>query len=489
MAKKSGNWFDVDREGLSKLVGRRGKAFVLYELLQNAWDCEGVTRVHASLRPVPDRPMAYLTVEDDHPEGFSNLAHAYTLFAESEKKSNAALRGRFNLGEKLVLSLCTTATITSTKGRVEFNKTGRWETRHKRKAGTLFDALIAMTREELEEVQASVKMLIRPDHIETTFNGESLPYRSPMTVVEDVLLKTEVADEDGILRRRYRETEVRIYRREPGTVATLYEMGVPVVPLGDDPFHVNVMQKVPLTMERDAVAPEYLSDVRGIVLDATAAKLSAEEARGKWAVDGLEEATDHEAIKLLVEKRFGNDKLVIQDPSDREAENIAKAKNYTVIPGGAFTSEAWDKIKDAGAALPAGQVTPSPKPFHPGGRPLKMFEGEVSEEMMVFIARVQSLAQRENIGTVVVDFANDAGWGFNGSYTKFDVGGRLIANVAALGEDFFEHVSLAEQLEFIIHELGHHFGHHLEEGYHDALCRLGAHLPALCRKYPEIFLP
>ena len=31
-------WFDVDKAGLAKLLARKGKEFVLFELVQNAWD-------------------------------------------------------------------------------------------------------------------------------------------------------------------------------------------------------------------------------------------------------------------------------------------------------------------------------------------------------------------------------------------------------------------------------------------------------------------
>jgi hypothetical protein len=31
-------WFEVDKTGLSKILERRGKSFILLELLQNAWD-------------------------------------------------------------------------------------------------------------------------------------------------------------------------------------------------------------------------------------------------------------------------------------------------------------------------------------------------------------------------------------------------------------------------------------------------------------------
>jgi hypothetical protein len=76
------NWFEVDRRGLARLLERKGKELVLYELLQNVWDEPGVTKVSVSLK-VQGRNRAALAVEDDAPEQ----------------------RGRFNLGEKLVLAI------------------------------------------------------------------------------------------------------------------------------------------------------------------------------------------------------------------------------------------------------------------------------------------------------------------------------------------------------------------------------------------------
>ncbi len=117
-------WFDVDKKGLAQLMGGRSKAFVLYELLQNAWD-QDVTTVHVHLQREIGSRETTIVVEDDDPEGFSDLVHAYTLFATSGKKGDAEKRGRFNLGEKLVLALAREAVISTTKGTVQFNSTGR----------------------------------------------------------------------------------------------------------------------------------------------------------------------------------------------------------------------------------------------------------------------------------------------------------------------------------------------------------------------------
>ena len=79
---------------------------LVYELFQNSWDEQGVTRVDAELVS-SGRGKDRLTVRDDAPDGFKDLSHAFTLFAESLKKGDPKKRGRFNFGEKLVLAMFT----------------------------------------------------------------------------------------------------------------------------------------------------------------------------------------------------------------------------------------------------------------------------------------------------------------------------------------------------------------------------------------------
>jgi hypothetical protein len=76
-------WFDVDRAGLGGQAEEHGKGRLIGELVQNALDEEGVTQIAVILALAPGRPLVDLTVEDDSPEGFKDLSHAYTLFAES----------------------------------------------------------------------------------------------------------------------------------------------------------------------------------------------------------------------------------------------------------------------------------------------------------------------------------------------------------------------------------------------------------------------
>ena len=61
------NWFEVDKEGLARVLGRKGKEFTLFELMQNAWDEPGVSNVRVSLE-YRGWNKALLVVEDDAPE-------------------------------------------------------------------------------------------------------------------------------------------------------------------------------------------------------------------------------------------------------------------------------------------------------------------------------------------------------------------------------------------------------------------------------------
>ena len=172
-------WFEVDKQGLSKIMSRKNKSFILFELIQNAWD-ENSSKVEVNIFKQKNSKMVNVEIKDDNPEGFLDLAHAFTLFAESNKKSNPEKRGRFNLGEKLVLSLCHEAKITSTKGTIEFTSIGRKSTRNKTNGGTIFEATIKMTSQEMEEAIKSIHNLIPPREIDTYINGKIISSKKPI---------------------------------------------------------------------------------------------------------------------------------------------------------------------------------------------------------------------------------------------------------------------------------------------------------------------
>lgn len=475
-------WFEVDKEGLGKLLERKGKAFAVFELVQNALD-EKTTLVNVKLERVPRSPFTTLTVEDDNPAGFADLTHAFTLFADSSKKGDAEKRGRFNLGEKLVLALCSEARIVSTTGTVIFGPDGRTRSRAKRESGSLFAGTLRMTDDEIAECAQSIKQLIPPAGIITRFNGEEIASRIPVATF-DLTLPTDIADAGGVLRRTQRKTQIRVFEPIGGEVPKLYELGIPVVATMDR-WHIDIGQKVPLNFERDAVPPAYLSKVRAAVVEQMADRLTGDDANSTWVRDAIQThgaSMDAATVNQLVGLRFG-DKRVAYDPSDREANFIAVSKGYTLIHGAQLSKPEWDAVRRTGAVLPAGQVTPSPRPYSEDGPPVKVIPKDKWTPAMLAVAdyarRLANVVLGCDIEVRVVHTTNN----FDAAYG----GRRLDFNLLRLGKAWF--AGQRHKIdELLIHEFAHEYAsNHLSAEYHEALCRVGAGFVKAALDRPALF--
>lgn len=475
-------WFSVDKEGLAKLLERKGKEFILYELIQNCWDTDAKV-VTVTLQPSDDlRGYADLEVIDDHPEGWKDLTHAWTLYAESEKKGDAQKRGRFNLGEKLVLALCKSARIETTTGGVAFDEDGRHTLRTKRAAGSRFYAKVKMTLVEQAAASEAVMKLLAPEGVATSFNSQPILARLPLRRIE-ATLPTEVADSEGILRRSSRKTVVEVYEPREGEIPSVYEMGIPVVETGDK-YHYNVTQKVPLNSDRDNVTPAYLRELRTLVLNAMFTEVKKEEATAPWVRDAAEdEDVSQEAMTHVITERFG-EKRVISDPNDQEGTKMAVSQGYTVIHPGSLSKEEWSNVRRYTVALPAGQVTPSPKPYSPEGAIQKELPRSEWSDGIRNVAGYMEWVGREVLGNfVTVRIVKDPAWPFKATFGRSAV---LTLNLGALGQAWFEAPYWAAVDELLVHELGHWYSSdHLSHEFHDALCKVAAAMVNLALSEPE----
>ena len=491
MSPVSPSWFEADAEGLRKLVEGRPKVTLLRELIQNALD-ENSTRVDLTLEPVERRPLAQLIVEDDNPGGFADLSHAYTLFAESGKKADPTKRGRFNLGEKLVLSCFTEARVVSTSGSVEFRSDG---TRRRRRTprtseGSRLEGLVRMTRAELGEALDDIHLLLPPADAEVWVNGERIPVRTPVLEFE-VSLPTVIADEEGVLRRTRRKTHLEIFRPIEGEVATLFELGIPVVETGDE-FHVNVQQKVPLNSDRDNVTPGFLREVRTAVLNASATLLDGDALSRPWVGDALRSSNvTEDVVRTVVRERFGEN-VVAADPSDPEAMNKAASCGFTVLAGGTLDKDQWENVRRAGAAPPAGRVFPTPKPYSddPDAPPVEVVsEKEWTPAMAAVVDLARRLARHlmgVELRVRIVRTSND----FGACYGEHG----MDLNLRRLGAGFFDDwrtpEGLRRILDLFLDEFAHEYeSNHLSENYYKALRMLGAKMTVLALRSPEELWP
>lgn len=464
-------WFDVDKQGLSMLLEEKGKSFAVAELLQNAWDADDSTEVEIEIIPMPNSPFVELVVGDNSPNGFADLAHSFTLFAPSTKKNDPTKRGRFNLGEKLVLALCRKAMIVSTTGGYEFNDEGRTRLRRKRDAGSEFRGELRMTRAEMAECIKVIRMMQVPEGIRTTVKCDEVEFemvrREPLHSFHETLQTLQ----GDTLRTTYRKTQIDVLEPAIPGEGWVYEMGIPVCKTGIR-WDVDIHQRVPMNLERDQADWYFLYKIKPAVLNVMAEQLTEEDATEDWVTAALA-STDcsDDAAKTVITARYG-DKVVSHDPTDPEAGRTAVAKGYTLLHGGQLSKDAWATVRRSGAVASAGRLFPTGhvKTSMHGKPALERHEWPEGGENVV--AYIEAFAFDALDKSVVVSLHSSLP-GALACYGNREV----MLSVKDLGKAWFGRFPENREAvdELMIHELGHEYeGNHLSQEYHEALTKIAA---------------
>ncbi len=477
------NWFTIDKAGFAALVKRRNPAFVFYELIANAWDA-GSTIVNVTHSPVPGQPLVNVTVVDNAPGGFEDMSLAYTLYASTDRRSDPGKRGRFTLGEKEVLSLCKYAVITSVGGGVRFSADGtRRRIKSDRVVGTEVFLQLRMTREEYAQAVEGLDKIIVPEGITMTVNAVKVD-RPDSAGSFEIPLPTELADEEGNLRKTVRKARVDLFETASGEQPWIYEMGVPVCMIGcEDPYHVDIQQKVPLGRDRDAVTPGYLHKIRVAVLNEMHRDMNPSQLRGSAVSDAIDDAdADPQAVNSVLDARFGPDS-VVYDPNDREANATAAANGVYVISGGSLSKRTWETVRKHTLREPAGRRFPTKSPqFSDTGKDITISRDRWDDAMRMIAQYVEHVGSKLIRNTIHVQYVNTCS-AHNGKFGAW-YGDRVFTiNVPAVGGAFFHRFpnNLEDVDCLMLHELGHEYADsHLSEDYYKALTRLN-------REYPEWF--
>lgn len=457
-------WFEVDRAGLRQLWGDKDKRFLLFELIANVLDEPGVTECNVKAELVPGKRQARIVVEDDAPDGFIDITHAYTLFAHTRKRGKANVRGRFNIGEKHVLSLAESAVISTTTGTVEFGPGGRHlSRRRKREKGSVVDIVVKLTKGELKGILTACKQICPPPSIELMVNGERIESR-PILKSFETALATELEDESGVFRPTVRNTEVRLYPTRGMESALLYELGIPVMPI-EDRWHIDVQQKIPLTIERDNVKPSFLRDLRAEVLNRMAGELDKGDVAEKWVRDGMsDERIEPQAVDTIATKRWGDKRCVIP-PGNNHAREQAVLNGYTIVNSSELSREEWENVRQSEAIVSGGDL------WKRDTAPSEIISRDKWTRGMKSVARVTEKVaglMKFHVRVLMIESPDAT---VDADYKD----GVVRFNVSRLGRDWFDG-HLVKVLPLVIHELGHKWGGHLDPEYIEGLCKIGAKL-------------
>jgi hypothetical protein len=495
------SWLEIDKEGLRKSLGQKDKVFLLTEMVSNAWD-EDITQVEVTLTCPDENNHSWLRVTDNSPTGWADLSHSHTMFAESVKKGKSEKRGRFNAGEKDVLALAIEAKLTTVKGQVLFNEDGtRTEGTETREVGSEFVAKFQLTLEEYEHICNQAKLLIPPKGIITLFNGEPIQHRKSCGSFIETL-QTPLADKEGVLRNTERKATVHLYARHPGETAMIYEMGIPIVELGDDTWHVNVMQKVPLSRDRDNVNPAYLRKIRVGILNAKFEELKDDEAAGAaWVRDAVASPkSSDDAVKHVMKARFG-DKHVTRDVNDIGSAKEAVSGGYNIIEGGSLTGQEWARVKaikdENGESMLKSSADVAPTNVG-GNLPVdEIIPREDWTAAMQSYATLVELVSPKLIGKpVTVRYIDNEDVRFEGCFSKGFHGNKSKKGfirewgIMTVNLVYVDPSSNFDRYSLLLHELAHdkvYSNDHLHRDFYDTVNDLGAKLAVLIQDEPQLF--
>ena len=351
--------FEVSTEGMKGLHDGRPLWSLVKELVANAWDedttlckvsitgevCFGVLGYDPELVIGDAKPFINVAVEDDG-KGFKDIADAFTLMAPTSKRQEAGVRGRFNIGEKEILSVALEGKVETVGTTISFPREGgRVVTKNKRKKGTIVSASVERPLEEIEETVKALSEFQPPSHVKYIINGQVIEPRKKLGVANGTLHTVLATGIGQPLRYSYRKTDIDIYEPRNGE-GHISEMGITIQPI-DMPYDVDIQQKVPMPPNRDTVTSRYLQDVYSHVLSVVADDLDQSEASEAWVQMAVEdEATTDEVVEKVMRAKLGDNAVLWSN--DVQANEMAHASGMDLIKPRTLSKIERERFKSVG---------------------------------------------------------------------------------------------------------------------------------------------
>jgi len=469
--------FEVSSEGMKGLHEGRPLWSLVKELVANVWDEPTATECKVTIADdatwTGDEgntggKLIHVVVEDDG-EGFADVTDAYTLMAPTNKRNDSETRGRFNIGEKEIISIAYWAEVETVGTTIVFPiEGGRLVKKNKRTKGTTVTAYIERSTEEIAETVDRLLEFLPPADKQYTVNGEEVIRPKKIATVSASRLLTIIATGSGEpLRRTGRTTDIDIYEPIRG-VGRIYEMGILIQEV-EAPYSIDIQQKVPMPPNRDTVTSYYLQDVYAHVLNAVAKDLKQSEVSEAWVQMGVEDkrSTD-ETVQLVMRVKLGETAVLWS--SDIQANENAHAHGFDVIAPRTLSKMERERFRDVGLKSASDNFGHKSDEGIDGVGIQEIEAHKITTEMLI----VEEYAQRISDALLgfrcKVRFVKNKGLG-DGVAAQY--GNKTLDFLyQRLGYKWFNQANQMAQLEVILHELAHegmsktpHTGEFVERGF------------------------
>ena len=462
--------FEIDHAGMRELQEGREPWQLVKELVSNSWD-EAVTRCEVTVTNFEPRKTKVVCYDDG--AGFANIDDAWILMRTTPKRLNPTVRGRFNIGEKEIISVAKTARIMTSGKIIIFPEAGGRQVRTAPTStkGTTVECIMPWGNRQADSIVENLRKLLPPKGISYAVNGQTVPYHEPyktLTATLDTILQERAGEP---MRPTRRQTTLEIYNTNNGSKPTLFEMGIPVQEITCQ-FSVNVMQKIPLPPNRDTVRDSYLQDVYKTVLEATIDEVTDPSAT--WVRQAVEDPDiSPEAVKKTMTKRYG-DKVVLWS-KDAYANEKAVQAGYEVVHGRTLSEAERKTFEDQGLKH-SGDIFKAQagvsKPYEPN-------------PAMLHVAGYAKMLHRELVGwECAVEFITMLHGQFGACYGD----GKLTFNVSRLGAKWFDAIN-PNVTALILHEISHTKGDWHNDEWQRAFEAMAGSAVHLALTKPHLFSP
>lgn len=462
---------EVDTKGLKELQKGKPITFIINELCQNAFD-ENITFCKIYIKYNKEKQEITITVKDDCPEGFKDIKDAYTLFKHTSKRLDPEKRGRFNLAEKQIAVSTEKTVIKTTKGTIVLDPHNdeRTISDDRSKVGSEVTVILKGTEQDQQKLLDHTMLLIVPSNIKFYVNDV---LQSSKTVFKefDATLITEFKQGD-MLRLTRRKTRINLLQHSSGE-SYVYEMGIPVM-VTDCPWHIDVQQKIPISIDRDVIKPFYLQDLYAEVLNNVYSVIPEDQISALWVRSGMkDDRIRKEAVQTVLEKRTGKSiNEILVRTNDAHANEEAIIHGFGILSGPQMSREEWDQVKKYDL------VQSTSDRF--GENPFFKAKEVIPTDKQKAFAKFAKRFAKELLGiTITVKFVKTDGL-TNREADYYPPKRILRLNLSKLGDDFFDSLTW-ENLDLLIHEIAHDVerdeyhenGPHINHDYHKACTMLG----------------
>lgn len=345
--KEIDGWLNVSIEGFAEQNAARPIEHLVKELVQNSLDSiesgEGKITLHtdqnsaststATATSNSERGKTWIVCKDNG-IGIKEIENIRTVFWTSKQDSHLK-RGRMGRGFKELLCLSKEVKVKSLNKQAHFKIDD--QNNHKLdileletpRDGTIVEMLVSLSKEEISgKLKNYFQKLLIPKNCQFSIENLQVPPRDPKYSIQGTL--TTEAFEAGKWVKPQKKTQIEIHKLlDSETQGLIFEMGIPVCPVEWDlPYHVNILQRVPMNPNRDAVMPGYAAKIHRCCLPTLVNELNSEQSRATWVGEAALQSQDPTLQKKVLEKAFGEN-LARAVPGFGKFDHNADAQEMT----------------------------------------------------------------------------------------------------------------------------------------------------------------